>query len=194
MAPQFDLPELRGAAEARQTSDVTRVLFYARPSKPRNMYPLGLAVLRATARALGPQYPVEFVSAGEKHRDMPLAWSHRLVSLGRLSRAEYFRTLAGVDVVLSLQQSAHPSHPPFDAAISGATAITNDWDGTRAALHPRIRAVSADVSALSDALAEAVRAARTGAAGRYSPPHDGALGHSLSEVVADIARRMPSRY
>ena len=77
-------------------------------------------------------------SAGEKHRNVDLGHGHKLESLW-LTAVERLRTLeyiASANVVLSLQHSPHPSHPPFDAAISGARAVTNEFYGTRAGLHP----------------------------------------------------------
>src|SRR5690606_24371666 len=116
-----------------------------------------------------------------------LGGSHSLVSLGRLPWDGYFTRLATTDVVLSLQQSPHPSHPPFDAAISGAVAVTNEFHGTRAGLHPRIVAVPATTAALAEALMTSIREAPLSPPGDYLPVEDGLLGGSLEQAVEAVA-------
>lgn len=189
-APSFETERLRATAAARRPSTVVRVLFYGRPSKQRNLYGLGLSALKATARALGEDAAdVEFYSAGELHSDTELGNGHTLRSLGRIGWDDYFTFLSTVQVMLSLQQSPHPSHPPFDAAISGATTITNDFGGSRGALHPRIIAVTPDTAALADAIGTAIGHARGSAPEGYLPVADTALGYPLGHALdAAIAR------
>jgi hypothetical protein len=191
-APSFDLERLAATAARRSSGGPARVLFYARPSKHRNLFQLGVSALRSTVLALGPEAEgIDFVSAGEHHDDLELGRGLTLRSLGRLGWDDYFELLSHSAVVLSLQASPHPSHPPFDAAISGATAITNDFADTRTHLHPRIVAVAAETTSLADALVAAIRA--TGDAGGYLPVKPGLLGNPLDEVVrAAVARLRPS--
>jgi len=182
-APALDLPRLERIAAARDRAPRTRrVRFYARPSKPRNLFPLGMAVVRAARRRLGGD--VEFVLAGEPVRPEP-----GIRSMGRLGWDEYFAVLAGSDVVLSLQLSAHPSHPPLEAAISGALAVTNDLDGTRAGLHPRLRAVPASLAALTEELLLAVDTAHDVEPG-YLPLAPGALGVPLETALDTLTARL----
>jgi hypothetical protein len=193
IAPSFESARLETAALARTPRAVTRVLFYARPSKHRNLYQLGISALRAAVLELGADAAsVEFYSAGEEHDEVQLGPDQRLVGLGRLPWNEYFDFLSSTDVVLSLQQSPHPSHPPFDAAISGAVAVTNEFHGTRAKLHPRIVAVPADTAHLGGAVANAIRQSKRGAPGHYLPVADGLLGHSIDEVIRKVASRLRS--
>jgi hypothetical protein len=163
-APDLDLVRLAAIAAQRASgappARPVTVLFYGRPSKPRNLFALGIAALRVAAPAL-PGIPVRWVSAGEQHRYIDLGGGHRLESRGTLGWDEYFALLGECDVVLALQASPHPSHPPLEAALSGALAVTNEVAGTRASLHSRLLAVSPDPAALGAAVAEAVRAADT---------------------------------
>lgn len=193
-SPSFELERLRAAAAQRTPAAKTRVLFYGRRSKHRNLFALGVSALKSAAMELGPDAAnVEFFSAGEQHDDIDLGNEATLVSRGRMGWEDYFRFLSTVDVALSLQESPHPSHPPFDAAISGAYAVTNDFGGTRIALHPRIAAVPADTSALGAAVVSAVREARAVAGRDYLPVVDGLLGASLDSVVARVSAAMLRR-
>jgi hypothetical protein len=186
-APAFDEERLRRAA-ANHRSGPKTVLFYARPSKPRNLYALGIAALKATVADLGEEAAkVRFVSAGEKHPDVQLGAGATLRSLGRLDWDAYFEFLSGTSVVLGLQASPHPSHPPLDAAISGALAVTNDFAETRAELHPRLRAVPADVPSLAAAMVDAIRNQPADTA--YRAVSDGKLGRPLDDVVDALAAR-----
>lgn len=192
--PSFEEARLRDAAAARTTRSTVRVLFYARPSKHRNLYQLGISALRASVLELGDDASsVEFFTAGEEHEEVQLGGGCKLVALGRLPWDRYFEFLSSTDVLLSLQQSPHPSHPPFDAAISGATAVTNEFHDTRAGLHPRIVAVAADTASLASALSHAIRSSASAAPATYLPVAEGVLGHPLAEVVDRIAKSLDSR-
>ncbi|MFF1634411.1 hypothetical protein [Leifsonia sp. NPDC058248] len=192
-APTFESTRLQQAAALRERTPGARVLFYGRRSKHRNLFALGVSALKAATVELGADAAqTEFYSLGEQHDDVPLGNGAVLRSKGRLAWDEYFRFLATVDVALSLQQSPHPSHPPFDAAISGAHAVTNDFGGGRSALHPRISAVSADTPSLGAALVQAIRNARDAEPAGYLPVADGLLGSDLDDALRRAAVRLAS--
>lgn len=192
-APDLDLDLLRRVAGRRRHGDVTRVLFYGRPSKHRNLYRLGLTALKiAAARLAESGRPVEFVSAGEKHGDVDLGSGRVLSSRGTLPWDDYFDLLASTNVVLSLQYSPHPSHPPFDAAISGAYAVTNDFGSTRSRLHDRIAAVPAEPDALADAVVAAVLRDAADGPGDFLDLVPGLLGGDLRSAVVAAAARLTS--
>lgn len=188
-APAFDLDRLARVAEARRPSDVVRIGFYGRPSKHRNLFRLGVASLRRAAERLGDDPAYTFVSVGERHADVDLAGGHQLTSLGTLSWDGYFEFLAEVDVFLSLQMSPHPSHPPLEAAMSGAWAVTNDVGGARAHLHRRLTAVPARVEALADAVVAATRQPTHG----FLALEPGLLGGELSAAVDAVAAVLAKR-
>lgn len=190
-APLLDDPLLREVASARSAEPTRRILFYARPSKPRNMFGLGVAALEAAVARLGAEGDgLDLVSAGEPHPDRALGAGVRLRSLGRLDHAGYHRLLGTSDVVLALQASPHPSHLPLEAAASGAIGVTNDVAGSRAGWHPRLVAVESDVESLADAVATAVRDSGRTERG-YLPFAPGVLGGTLDAAVAAVARRLP---
>jgi hypothetical protein len=185
--PSLDVGRLQALAEARDRRDgVARVAFYGRPSKPRNLYGLGVAALRLTVENIGTE-AVEFISVGEAHRDVNLGHGHRLRSLGKLSWDDYFSFLTGVDVMLSLQYSPHPSHPPLEAALAGAWAITNEFEGTdRNSIHPRLIAVEASPHAIAAAVTSAI--ATDPGRGDLSSLDD--LGQPISAVLSVLAERL----
>jgi hypothetical protein len=192
LAPHFDEDELRAVAARRAPSSRIRVLFYARPSKQRNLFELGISTLRAAARAVNGT-DAEFVSAGEPHWRIRLDSRHRLGGLGQLDRERYFAELSRTQVVLALQQSPHPGHSAFDAAISGAVAVTNEFEGTRSGLHPRIIAADAETAALSAAVVRAIELSRSERATGYLPVAEGLLGNPLPTVLDEAASRLAAR-
>jgi hypothetical protein len=187
-APQLDLERLEQAASARRAAPATRILFYGRPSKPRNMFSIGLSALRLAVRDLHADgVEVEVRSAGEKHAPFSLGDGATLQPLGRLSWSGYFAELAATDVVFSLQATVHPSHPPLDGVVSGALSVTNDVGDTRTRLHPRLLAAPADPHALAAAMSQAARKARESPAGAFDPEFLTKLGRDLStSVVAAV--------
>ena len=194
-APHLDIELLERVAGARRHEDgVVRVLFYGRPSKHRNLFRLGIAALRVAVQELAADgLRVEFHSAGEQHGDVELDGGRgdvKLVSHGTMPWDDYFRFIASTNVVLSLQHSPHPSHPPFDGAISGARVVTNEFRDTRAGLHPNLQAVPGDARSLGLAVAEAVRRAAADGPTGFTPLAEGALGGPLDATVADLARAL----
>lgn len=186
--PAFDLGELKTVAQRRRPSAEPRVFFYGRPSKPRNLFGLGVAAFRAASMELD-RLGVRFtaVMAGEDGPSIDLGPTV-LRNAGALSRTAYFDLLAEIDVGLSLQLSPHPSHTPFDLAISGAQAITNEFDGGRAGLHPRLLAVPPHVNALAAAIVSRVVAGSTVDGLEDVAVPD--LGGPIAAAVDAVARQM----
>lgn len=183
-APALDVAELEAAAARRRRSDRARIFFYARPSKPRNLFGLGVAALRLAIRRSAEQgVPIEIVTAGEPIGQHAIPGA-RFEDLGTLRREEYFAMLSRVDLGLTLQASPHPSHPPLELAVSGARAVVNDVDGQRGRLHPRITAAPASPDALADAIVTGARAVLADdAPSRYAPLAPLALGDDLPTAL-----------
>ncbi|MFT4230673.1 MAG: hypothetical protein QM602_10325 [Microbacterium sp.] len=184
-APRFDSRHLMLAAYARRPRPRATVFFYGRPSKARNLFGLGAAALRRLVDDLAvDSRDVDFVMAGEAGPDLDLG-GVTVRNLGVLERDAYFSMISEVDVGLTLQATPHPSHLPFDLAVSGAFAVTNEVDGSRNGMHPRIIAADGTPEALGAALACALRAARRTrrpTAG-YLPVREGRLGVSLRTAL-----------
>ncbi|MET1037097.1 MAG: hypothetical protein ABW075_02415 [Aeromicrobium sp.] len=191
-APHLDRDRLMRVAADREASAVVRVFFYGRPGKPRNLFQLGVAALRAASLQLADEgIAWEAVSAGEEHPDIDLPTGATVRSLGTLGWQEYYDLLARTDVGLSLMHSPHPSHPPLEVAVSGGLAVTNDLDGSRQGFHERVTAVAPDPDLLATALVDAVRRAAASGPQPFTDLADGALGRPLDAVVRDLVQRLP---
>jgi hypothetical protein len=154
--PQLDLEKLEAAASARVHAE-PKVVFYGRPSKPRNMFGLGIAALRASSSRFADQgLNVVVESIGEAHARVPLPTGNFIESRGKMSWDGYFSHLATSSVVFSLQASPHPSHPPLDSVVSGGFAVMNEVGRTRGNLHKRLTAIAPEPDLLADSLVTAV--------------------------------------
>jgi hypothetical protein len=188
-SPHFDLDGLKRAAESRSASSTPRIFFYGRPGKPRNLFSVGVAALRlAVAELAARDIRVEVVSAGLPHDDVDLGAGTVMASHGTLDWDGYVDLLAATDVGLSLQKSAHPSHPPLEIAMSGAIAVTNDFANTRSGLHPRLIVRRSSPQALADGIVEAVERHRAGTDAAFLPVAPGLLGTDVADVVRVLAR------
>lgn len=192
-APSVDLLRAQEVSKRRNKSDTARVMFYARPSKPRNLFDIGVAALKIAASELATRgVDVKFVSAGEKHPRIPLSRDQVLSPLGKLSWDEYFTLLGDVDVVLSLQHSPHPSHPPLDAVSSGAIAVTNELGGTRGGLHPMLLVAEPNPVSLASRVVDAVLMIDTMRA-RFDGDFIATMGLPLETVVQNVALKLGLR-
>lgn len=166
-----------------------RLLFYARPSKPRNLYQLGIRALHRAA-AGGAFQGWDLLSIGERVEIQKLGAGAVLEPTAWRNVEGYAELLGTSDVLLSLMLSPHPSYPPLEMAASGGVVVTNTF-GVKTAqalarVSPRIRAVEPEVGALAAALQEAVSMPRD-----ESPTHLGLPGswdQALQPVVDWILR------
>jgi len=169
----------------RPSTGPRRLLFYARPGKPRNAFDLGLRALRAAVQAGAFEGPWECTAIGEPIPDLPLGNGLVLRADPWRSYAEYAALLGGSDVLLSLMLSPHPSYPPLEMAAAGGAVVTNVF-GVKTAeamrqVSPRILAVEPEVDALAAALAQATRMPRAEAAAPSDRPA------SWSESLGPVA-------
>jgi hypothetical protein len=143
-----------------------RLLFYARPGKPRNAFELGLAALRSAVQAGAFAGDWEFWAIGEPVPELPLGPGTTLQPMPWRSLADYGELLGTSDVLLSLMLSPHPSYPPLEMAAAGGHVVTNTFGVKTAAamarFSPRITAVPPDVAELAAALAAAASLPRPG--------------------------------
>lgn len=185
-SPQFDSRQLRLAASRRTVEAAPVIFFYGRPATPRNLFSLGVEVLQRASEVFAQRGSrVAFVMAGADGPDVDLAKGFTLRNLGVLERDAYFEEISKVDVGLTLQATPHPSHLPFDLAISGAFAVTNEVDGSRNEMHPRIIAAPSTPAALSASLVAMLDRSRSLDRMRlgYLPVREGQLGTSLKNAV-----------
>jgi len=176
-------PPIANEGSARRT-----LLFYARPTNPRNMVGLGVQALRDAvgAGAFGPEW--RFVAVGGRGSLPPIALGkgHNLEPAPWHSYGGYAEALRAADLLLCLMLSPHTSYPVLEMAACGGRVVTNSYGpktaATLAALSPLIHAAPPTIEGVAAALVEAA------AAGPPSPRTDQlALAVAWDEVLAPIA-------
>ncbi|MBO9531440.1 MAG: hypothetical protein J7513_00495 [Solirubrobacteraceae bacterium] len=193
IGPNLEFDRLERIRNARTANASVGLFFYARPSKPRNLFTIGVAALRRTAILLGDDARrCTLHTAGEAHAPIAPQGFGGEINHGAMAWDDYFAMLTRCDVGLSLMYSPHPSHPPLDLALAGARVVTNRFGEARDGLHPLVQAVEPDPDALAEALAEQVRLALDGATSPSGAEVQtlAPLGAPLSEVVARVAARL----
>ncbi len=103
------------------------ILLYGRPSVQRNAFPLIIESLKAWVWEQEDANQWVIYSAGEKHPDIDLGNNQKVISLGKLSLADYANLLLKSSVGISLMVSPHPSYPPLEMASFGLKVITNNY-------------------------------------------------------------------
>jgi WsaF, C-terminal domain/WsaF, N-terminal domain len=141
-----------------------RLLFYARPNAPRNLYELGLLGLKAAVeRGAFPASEWEFAFMGEQLPSVPLGKGAVIQSMPWLDYDGYASLLRGSTVGLALMLSPHTGYPALEMAACGMTVVTNTFATKTAsrlrAVSPNLVAVSATLESVTEGLIEAWRRA-----------------------------------
>jgi hypothetical protein len=120
-----------------------KLLFYARPKAPRNLYEVGLLALKkAVERGIFPAAEWDFFSIGESGAQVDLGHGVVLQPHPWLDYEGYSELLRTSDIGLSLMLSPHTSYPPLEMAASGMIVVTNLF-GVKT--ETRLRQVSANI-------------------------------------------------
>lgn len=105
------------------------IFLYGRRSVDRNLFITAtLGIQNALNHQDFKKYNWRIVSAGEAHPPIVLNSRDSIVSVGKLSLAEYGALLSQIDIGVSLMLSPHPSYPPLELASSGALVVTNRFE------------------------------------------------------------------
>ena len=190
-APTIETAPLRAAADRWQPEpDVLRVLFYARPSKPRNLYGAGVDGLRRWIAMREPGARVVVTLAGETMSVPPLLGDDvEIRNLGKVSFGEYYDELSRTDLGLALMLSPHPSHLALEMPMAGIPTVTNDFLGARSAWVEGLHLADPDPDGIAAAMHEASREAIDRSRHRaLDVPAE--LGRPLGEAVADRVRTL----
>lgn len=144
-----------------------RLLFYARPNAPRNLFELGLYALQTAARqGVFSSEPWELLFIGESLPEMELAENLKIRSAPWLNYDAYAELVSNSDIALSLMLSPHTSYPPLEMAACGGIAVTCSFAGKTQQkllqLSPNIIAVPPTVEGIVGGLQEAVERVRSG--------------------------------
>lgn len=189
--PAVDRDVFRSQRRAdRPAGTPRRLVFYARPRNPRNLFEIGLRVLRvAVEQGVFDGEPWEFVAVGQDLPDLPLSSRHVLRGLPWMSYEDYGELLGSSDLLLSLMLSPHTSYPPLEMAATGGLVVTNTFGpktaAALAAIAPTIRAAAPDVDPLVGALRDAVvELARPGGEGTVAAPIS--LPATWDEALKDV--------
>jgi O-antigen biosynthesis protein len=137
-----------------------RLLFYARPNAPRNLYELGLLGLKAAVeRGAFPPDEWEFAFMGEQLPPISLGEGAVIRSVPWLDYDGYASLLRGSTVGLALMLSPHTGYPALEMAACGMTVVTNTFATKTAsrlqAISPNLVAVPATLESVADGLIEA---------------------------------------
>jgi O-antigen biosynthesis protein len=101
-----------------------RIVFYARPDKPRNAFDLGIGVIRQLIDRYGDR--VEVVTAGGDWSPDRFRFDTRVRSLGLLPSIDAVAALyRSCDIGFVYMLSKHPSYQPLEFMASGVATVTN---------------------------------------------------------------------
>lgn len=124
-----------------------RLLFYARPNAPRNLYELGSVSLhQAVERGAFPADEWELLYMGEKLPPLDLGRGVSIQSYPWSNYEDYAKLLRSSDVGLSLMLSPHTSYPPLEMAACGTTVVTNTYSIKTA---ERLKKISGNILAVA---------------------------------------------
>lgn len=116
------------AGEEPRKGGKRKLLFYARPGHPRNLYYLGLQVIdRAVSSGLIDPDEWEIIFVGTESPEVLLGGRVVPTVVSGMNWSEYGEFLRGIDLGLSLMATPHPSYPPLDIAASGGVVVTNAY-------------------------------------------------------------------
>ena len=179
-------PRVRGGAAGART-----VLFYARPTNPRNMFGLGLMALReVTADPMFRDW--QFFSIGSRGSipDLKLSGGHVLRCAPWMDYAGYGAYLRRADMLLCPMLSPHTSYPVLEMAACGGVSVTNIFasktEAVFAGLSPNIIAGEASVEGLAFGLREGARRVMAGEVTAEAPAVAASWNDTLDPAAARI--------
>lgn len=150
---------------SNRNSQSKRLIFYARPNAPRNLFELGLNALNnAALKGIFSNEHWELLFIGESLPEMKLGNNLIIRSAPWLNYDDYAKLVRNSDIALSLMLSPHTSYPPLEIAACGGVAVTCSFASkTQQRLQeisPNIIAVSPTVEGIVDGLEVAVERVR----------------------------------
>ena len=169
------------------TPDRPRLMFYARPGKPRNLFSLGVQALELWVRQQSDDTRPVVRVVGEDGVDVDLGPGADVENLGKLSLGGYHDLIADTDLALALMHSPHPSHLPLELAMAGVPVVTNAFEAYRRPWLPGLAVAEPDAASLAAALSEEQR---RGVASRVHvfEPLPPTLGVPVATTVGHLAR------
>ena len=170
---------------------LTRLVFYARPNRPRNLYAIGLKALKLAAER-GMLDGWDVLSVGAKVNDIELTPTVTMTNIPWQPLGRYASMLRQTDVALSLQLSPHTSYPPLEMSACGGVAITNAYGAKTAnrimEYAPRSIVVNPTVLGVLDGIERAV------AGERRDQPTRGCTHGSWNEAFAGVLPKVEDMF
>lgn len=105
-----------------------KLLFYARPNNPRNLFYTGIKILDEAIRVgIINLDEWEIYFAGSNIPELVFSNGSKPILLGHMDWQEYSKFLKEVDLGFCLMYTPHPSYPPLDISSSGGVVLTNSY-------------------------------------------------------------------
>lgn len=174
------------------------LVFYGRPSIPRNCFPLivnALNLLLTRHPEVSREWKI--LSIGSSIGKITLADGQRLQTAGKMTLDDYAALMHRASVGVSLMCSPHPSYPPLEMAAFGITTITNSFVTKDLSAIPHITSLDAlSIEGLANAIWQAMQADSHADDGKPYPPNyahyleytdffDGIIDPLCREVLTD---------
>jgi hypothetical protein len=143
----------------KPTTNRKRLLFYARPNHPRNMFGIGFEALRVATRHelfSGGNWDFVAMGGGDEIGKMDLGGGRYLYPAPWRNYQTYAELIRESDILLSLMLSPHTSYPVIEMAACRGFVVTNSFmNKTQATLNdisPRIIAAQPDIESIAAGL------------------------------------------
>lgn len=138
-----------------------RLLFYARPNAPRNLYQLGISALASLVqKGILNAATWEIYLMGEKLLPMELGGEMIAQPVPWANFSTYAQIIRETDVALSLMLSPHTSYMPLECAASGVPVVTTCYSiKTPERLHeisPLIFGVNPELNDICQGICDAI--------------------------------------
>ena len=171
------------------------VLFYARPTNPRNMFGLGLMALReVTADPVFRDWSFFSIGSRGSIGDMKLSGGHVLRRAPWMDYAGYGDYLRQADMLLCPMLSPHTSYPVLEMAACGGISVTNVFATKTTAIFdaiaPNIIAGEASVAGLVQGLLEGARRIMGNEVRHEAPAVSASWNDTLDPAAAKIVERI----
>lgn len=192
-APQVDQARLSEAASLWRppAEGQPRLLFYARPAKPRNLFALGLESVRRWVRELPDGTRPLITLAGGDCGEVSFGPKADVVVRGKTDLDGYYELLSRTDLALALMHSPHPSHLPLELPMAGIPTVTNSMGRYRREWLPALHVCEPDPEAIARGLDKALAESTPGAHEPQPLPDE--LGLPLDEVVSTVVSELEGR-
>ncbi len=123
-SPGVDQKQFFPEPQKAEIGKPAKIVFYGRPSNPRNCFYLGLETLKAVKRKLHSH--VEIISVGEEWNEEEYGVKGIVENRGLLKTMDDVALLyRSADLGLVYMMTPHPSYQPLEYMASGCVTVTN---------------------------------------------------------------------